>query len=92
VRELALLAGRVTGNGIAPNLTYARNDAHLGILFCEKQLGGPQGISVGVALMPLSMEAADLPFAGNFFHMYSTNAGDISGYNPRTTSHELGTY
>jgi hypothetical protein len=92
VRELALLAGRVTGNGLAPNLTYARNDAHLGILFCANQLGGPQGISVGVALMPLSMEAADLPFAGNFFHMYSTNAGDISGYNPRTTSHELGTY
>ena len=88
VRDLAQLAGRVTGNGVEPNVSYGRTDAHLGILFCANQLGG--GSSPGLALPSFGLESSEQAFNGNFFHSYITNSGDISGYNSRIAAHEVG--
>jgi hypothetical protein len=90
VRDLAVAAGRATANGVEPNITYTRTDARLGIIYCASQPDSPFAPTPGQALLPMAMEAPEQALSGNFFHLYTTNSGETSGYNQRVGAHEVG--
>lgn len=90
MRDLAVAAGRVTANGVEPNIIYARQDARLGILFGASQPPGTVMLCTGQALLPMAMEASEQALSGNLFHLYTTRSGEISGYNRRVSAHEIG--